>query len=247
MDEAVDFVADVAEAASLAAVAVDGEVFAAQSLLHEIRHHAAVIQLQAGSVRVEDAHDARIDLVIAVIGHGYGLGEALGFVVDGTRADRIHVAPIGFFLGMFQRIAVALGGGRDEILRVVFERDVEGVKSSEGSDFQSGNSVDGVIHRAGGAGEVENEVDFADIERFADVLFYKLEARIMLEMIQIRAAAGEEVVDYNHTPAFTEEGIAEMGSQETGSAGDQCALWAHAFLTPFLTVPFFKATGTPSG
>ena len=77
-------------------------------------------------------------------------------------------------------------------------------------------------------------------------------------MSEVVAAAGEQVVDYNHIPAFAEQGIAEMGSQETGATGDQCALWAHAFwapffivapgIVPFLSVPFFSAaTGAPSG
>src|SRR5580704_75113 len=222
--EAVDFVADIAEAAGLAAVAVDGEVLAAESLLHEIRYYAAIIQLQARTVGVEDADDARIYFVIAVIGHGHGFGEALGFVVDRTRADGIDVAPVSFFLGMLEGISVALGSGRHQILRAVFECDVEGVKSSEGSDFQRGNSVDGVVDWARGAGEMEDEIDFADVEGLADVFINKIKARIILEMDEVLAAAGEEVVDNNHTPAFAEQGIAEMGSQETGATGDQGAL-----------------------
>jgi len=85
--EAVDLVADVAEAASLVAGAVDGEVFAAQGLLHEVRDDASVVELQAWAVRIKDADDARIDFVITVVGHGDGFGEALGLVVDRARAD----------------------------------------------------------------------------------------------------------------------------------------------------------------
>ncbi len=189
--------------------------------------------------------------MIAVIGHGDGFGETFGFVVDGTRADGIYVAPISFFLGMLKGIAVALGGGRHEILRVVFERDFEGVECSQRSNFQCGNAVDGVIDGAGGAGKVEDEINFADVEGLADVFFHKLKAGIIREMGEVRAAAGEQVVDDNHAPAFAEQSIAEMGSQETGAAGDQCALWAHALLMPFFIAAFemveFKAAGTPSG
>ena len=79
-------------------------------------------------------------------------------------------------------------------------------------------------------------------------MFYKIESRIVAEMIEIGAAAGEQVVDHNHTPTFAEQGIAEMGSEETGAAGDQGALWAHAFLAPSFIAPFFRAAaGTPSG
>ena len=187
-------------------------------------HDAAVVELHARAVGVEDADDAGIDFVIAVVGHGDGLGEALGFVVDGARADGIHVAPVGFFLRMLQRIAVALGSGRDEIFRAVFVRDVERVKSSERADFQRGDAVNGVVDGTGGAGEVKNVIDVAHVEGFANVFFYKLETRIILQMGEVGAAAGEQVVDDNDAPAFGEQGIAEMGSEKSGAAGDQRAL-----------------------
>jgi len=60
-----------------------------------------------------------IDFVVAVISHRHGLGEALGLVVYGARADGIHVAPVGFFLWMLQRIAIALGSRRNQILRAI--------------------------------------------------------------------------------------------------------------------------------
>ncbi len=123
--------------------------------------------------------------MIAVISHGDGFGEALGFVVDGARADGIYVAPVSFFLRVLERIAVALGCGRDEILCAVFVGDLEGVESSERSDFQRGNPVEGVIDRAGGAGEVEDVIDGADVEGLADVFFYEIESRIICEMAEI--------------------------------------------------------------
>ena len=84
--------------------------------------------------------------------------------------------------------------------------------------------MDGVIDGAGGAGEVKDEIDLADVEGLANVFLYKLEARIIREVSKVGAPAGEQVVDDNHVPAFAEQGIAEMGSEETGAAGDQSAL-----------------------
>src|ERR1700722_5036548 len=116
--------------------------------------------------------------------------------------------------------------------------------------------MDRVIHGTGGAGEVKDEIDFADVERFADVFFHEVEPRIIREVGRSGAAAGEQVVDDNYAPAFAEQGIAEMGSQETGAAGDQGALGAHALLLPFFIVTLaipalgtvaFRAAGTPSG
>src|SRR5690242_4624564 len=86
-ENAFDFVADVAKAAGLAAIAVDGEVITAKRLFHEIRDYTAVVQLHTRTIGVKNAHDSGVDRVIALKGHGQGLGEALGFVVDRTRTD----------------------------------------------------------------------------------------------------------------------------------------------------------------
>src|SRR5580700_11354648 len=101
-DEAVHFIADVAEAAGLAAIAVNGEVFAADGLLHKVGDDAAIVQLHARTVGIEDANDASVYLVITVVGHGEGFAEAFGFVVDRAWADGVDVAPVSLFLGMLE-------------------------------------------------------------------------------------------------------------------------------------------------
>jgi hypothetical protein len=40
---------------------------------------------------------------------------------------------------------------------------------------------------------------------------------------KVSAAAGEEIVDDDHAPAFGEKGVAEVGSQKSSAAGDDCA------------------------
>ncbi len=47
----------------------------------------------------------------AVVGHGHRFHEALGFIVDAAHADRVDVAPVGFFLGVLQGVAIYFGGG----------------------------------------------------------------------------------------------------------------------------------------
>ena len=89
---------------------------------------------------------------------------------------------------------------------------------------------------------MEDVIDVADVEGLANVFFYKFEAGVVRQMSEIMAPAGEQVVDDDDALAFAEQGIAEMGSQETGTTGDQGALWAHALL-----VLFFKPAGAPSG
>jgi hypothetical protein len=39
-------------------------------------------------------------------------------------------------------------------------------------------------------------------------------------MFEVRAPTGEQVVDDNHAPAFGEQGIAEVGSEKTGTPGN---------------------------
>ena len=63
-------------------------------------------------------------------------------------------------------------------------------------------------------------------------------------MGKIGAAAGEQIVDNNHAPAFAEEGVAKMRSQETGATGNESALLTHAFFAPFFKM---LPAGTPSG
>ncbi len=180
--------------------------------------------------------------MIAVKSHGDRFREALGFVVDRAWANGIHVAPVRFFLRMLQRIAVALRRGRDEILRTVLERDLEGMESSQRTDFQRGNAVNRVIHRAGGTGEVEDEIDRADVEGLADIFIYKIKSGVISEMVKVRTPPGEQVVDDNHTPALAEQSVAQMRSQKTGATRDQSAFLAHAFFAVF-----FIAALTPSG
>jgi hypothetical protein len=102
--------------------------------------------------------------------------------------------------------------------------------------------VDAVVDRTGGTGEVEDVIDFAHIEGFANVFFDELEARLMLKVRKIRAASGEQVIEDDNIPVFGEQSIAKMRAQKAGAAGDHSAFGTHAFL-PFLN----KAAGTPSG
>jgi hypothetical protein len=89
--EALDQIVDVAERARLRAVAVDRDVLPAQGLDDEVRDDAPVVRVHARAVGVEDADDADIDLVLAVVVEEQRLGAALALVVARAR-------PIGFTL-----------------------------------------------------------------------------------------------------------------------------------------------------
>src|SRR5262245_14104797 len=71
-------IADVSERTRLATVAEHGDVFAVERLVDERRYRASVVLPHARPERVENAHDFRVDTVIAVVGHGHGFGKAFG-------------------------------------------------------------------------------------------------------------------------------------------------------------------------
>ena len=96
--DALHEIVDVAERAGLRPIAEQGHVLAADRLPEEVRNGPAVVDLHARAEGVEDAHDADVDAVVAVVGHRHRLGEALGLVVDAADADRVHVAPVGLGL-----------------------------------------------------------------------------------------------------------------------------------------------------
>jgi hypothetical protein len=93
-DDPVDQVRDVAERARLRTVPEHGQRAVLQRLAQERGHRAAVVRAHPRAVGVEDAGDAGVHALLAVIGHAERLGVALGLVVDAARPDRVHVAPI---------------------------------------------------------------------------------------------------------------------------------------------------------
>ena len=78
----------------MATVSIDGDVPVLEGLDDEVRHHAPVVRVHARAVGVEDPRHLHRHLVLAVVIEEQGLGATLAFVVTGTRADRIDVAPI---------------------------------------------------------------------------------------------------------------------------------------------------------
>ena len=97
----------------------------------------------------------------AVVGHGGGLGEALGFVVNGSRSDRIHVAPVALRLRMDLGVAVDLRRGREEEPSTLAVCEVEAVEASEGTDPQRGDRMFLVVTGRSGRCQVEDPVDVA--------------------------------------------------------------------------------------
>src|ERR1051326_2579216 len=71
-----------------------------------------------------------------------------------------------------------------------------------------------------------NLVHTAELVRSADIEFEQLKARLAFQMLEIGAAAGEEIVHADHAVTLGEPRGAQMRAQQSGGAGEQQAkLW----------------------
>src|SRR6185503_4962922 len=69
-DESLEKVVDITERTRLFAFAVERQRLASQSLHDEVRNHPTIVLQHAWSIRVENARDANVDVVLTVIvGH----------------------------------------------------------------------------------------------------------------------------------------------------------------------------------
>lgn len=109
-DKAFDKVVDVAEGASLGAVAIDGDILAFKGLNNEVGNDASVIGKHAGAVGVENADYADVDVVLAVVVKEEGFGATLALIVAGTDTDGINAALVGLRLRVHIWIPVDFRG-----------------------------------------------------------------------------------------------------------------------------------------
>ena len=195
--KAFDEVIDIAERARLLAIAVDSDGFALQRLDDEIGDDAPVIGMHPRAIGVEDAHDLDVELVLTVIVEEQGLGAALAFIIAGTRANRVDVPPVAFGLRMDRGIAVDLRSRCLEDAGLHALGETKHVDRARDAGLGRLNRIELVVDRTCRAGEIVDLVDL-DIERKADVVAHKLEARMTSEVIDVAFVTSEEVVDAQH-------------------------------------------------
>ena len=222
--ESVDKVVDIAERTGLGAFTINGEIFPLKGLDDEVGDDTAVIGKHAWAVGVEDADDADIDAVLAMVVEEECLGGALPLVVAGAQADGIHMAPVGLGLGMDIGIAIDLGGGglEDTGFHPLCQS-----QAVDGPDHGGLHRLDGVVLVVGGgswAGEVVDAVNL-ELERVDDVMAHEFEAGIADEMLDVRLTTSEEIIKTDNFMSLLDKTVAEMGTKESGSAGNENSHW----------------------
>src|SRR5579863_4740741 len=101
------------------------------------------------------------------------------------------------------------------------------MKSAQRTNLQSLNSVFCVIDWASWTGEMEYVIDFAAVEGLVNVELLEFKPRVAAQVFEVGAAPGQQVIERNHRIPFTQQCVTQMGTEETGSAGNQSTQFAH--------------------
>jgi hypothetical protein len=220
--DALDKVGVVLEGARLGAPAIDGQRLVGQGLIDEVGHDTAVVQAHARAIGIEDAHDARLQAVVAVVGHRHCLGKALGLVVDAARADGVDVAPVALRLRVHLRVAVDLRGGGEEVARTLVLGQTQCVVGSQRADLERRDGMLQVVVGAGRGSEVQHGVERAiDVDVLADVVLDEAKALMPKQVGDVVHVASNEVVHADDGVTFGNEPVAQVRPQEAGGAGDE--------------------------
>ena len=137
--------------------------------------------MHARAISVEDPRDLDLNPVLAVIIKAERLGAALAFIIAGARPDRVHIAPIAFFLRMNFRIAIDFRGRGLEDPRPCPLGKAEHVDGAVHRCLGRLHRVELVMDRASRAGHVVNLVDL-DKERERHIVAHQLKAWIVHEV-----------------------------------------------------------------
>ena len=109
---------------------------------------------------------------------------------------------------MFQRVAIALRSRGDEIFRAVLAGDLERMKSAHGSDLQSGDAMQGVVDWTRRAGKVKHVIHLAAVKRLVDIYLPEFKSGFVAQVVEIRLAAGQQVIDRDDGITLPEQGVA---------------------------------------
>ena len=191
------------------AVAIEGDIFVFEGLEDEVGDDAAIVGVHAGAVGVEDADDADVDAVGAVVVEEECFGGAFAFIVAGADADGVDVAAVGFGLGVDGGVAIDFAGGCLEDFGFGSFGHAQDVDGAQDGDFHGFNGVVLVVDGAGGAGHVEDLIDF-EPDIACDIVADEFEIGFVQQVGDVLFLAGEEVIQADDIVTFGDEAVADV-------------------------------------
>ena len=150
--------------------------------------------------------------MVAMIRHRDRFGEALRLIINATRPDRVHVAPVIFLLRMDQRVAVTFRGRCKNERGLFVLGQAERVMGAERAHFQGRNRQLKIIDRAGRRREMKDVIDFLlqQENEIGDVVLDKLVIFVAGQMPDVCRVAGDKIVDRDDAMTFPQQPIGQM-------------------------------------
>ena len=212
----------VAKASGLAPVSKHREVFSTQCLADECRQYAAVVESHARPVGIEDAHNARFQSVVPMIGHRNGFLEPFGFVVNASWANGVDMAEVLFVLGVHFRVAIDFAGGSDGYTGAFVFSQTKAIVHTKRSYLERLDGDFQVINGRRRRGKMQDVVQIAlNVDVFGDVVVVKSEVRMLLQVGDVFQIARDEVVHGFDLETLRDEPVAEVGSEEARCTCDE--------------------------
>ena len=163
----------------------------------------------------------------AVIRHGHGLGKALGLVVNPPGTDRVHIAPIVFFLRVNEGIPIAFAGRGKKKACSLGLGQPESVVGTQRAHLEGLDRQLKVVDRAGWRGEVKDEIYRAfDRNELRDIVTEETKTLFGSKVVQVSFIARQQIVDGHHLVSFLQETIGQMGPQKSCSTRNHAG-WHH--------------------
>src|ERR1700733_10171565 len=147
-----DEVVNVTKRARLGAIPVNGDLVTPQRLHDKIGDYAPIIGVHPRAVSVKDTHDLDRHIVLSSIVEKQSLRAPFSFVIAGSSADRVDVAPVFFRLRMHRGVAVDLGCRRLKNCRLDPFGEPEHVDGANYTRFRCLYGIELVVYGRGGTG-----------------------------------------------------------------------------------------------
>ncbi len=215
--------------ARLRAVPVNRNILAFQCLHDEIGHDPAVVHEHARSIRIENTDDFDAYPVLPMIIHKQRLRTTLAFVVTGTDADRIDIAPIALHLRMHGRITIHLARGCLQDFRLDPFGQAQHIDGPHDRSLDRLDRVILIMYRRGRTRQIVNLVHFGVIGG-RDIVPHHLEIRPIHQVNDIGLPPCKIIVQTNDLMSLPEQMLTQMRTYKTGAARYQNTFHACSFL-----------------
>jgi hypothetical protein len=158
--------------------------------------------------------------MLAVVVKKQGFSTAFAFVIAAAYANGIDPTPVTFGLRVHIWIAIHLTGGGLEYSGIYPFGQAQHVDGTENTGFGGLYRVVLVMHGACRTSQIKDAV-YLHIKRKGDIVAHQLKVGLAQQVPHIGFTARKEVVYTQHLFTTGNEAVAQVGAEESGTAGDK--------------------------